>query len=213
MACEVCGAPTKVFASSGRAAKFCQAHGGKVSLPAKVLPARTCAACPVSFVPTHGSQKFCSDACRAGVKKKKSTPPEQTEEKKAGRPEHQPTPTLRKKVAAAAGGGMSHEEIALGLGISRTTLKKHYEYELSIGAYTKRIEVMYSLQKAAKKGSVAAAKAYLATTPRAAAPPGPDPEPSKPEPPIGKKDQAQKDAVTAAAGTEWGTLLDKPPVH
>lgn len=213
MGCEVCGLPTKVFASSGRAAKFCGLHGGKVSLPVKVLPARTCAACPVSFTPTHGSQKFCSDACRAGTKKKKSPAPEQADDKKAGRPEHQPTPTLRKKVAAAAGGGMSHEEIALGLGISRTTLKKHYEHELSIGAYTKRIEMLYAMHRAGKKGSVAAQKAYMAQTPRAAAPPGPDPEPSRPEPPIGKKDQAQKDAVTAAAGTEWSTLLDKPPVH
>jgi hypothetical protein len=102
-------------------------------------------------------------------------------------------------VAIAAGAGMSHEEIALGLGISRPTLEKHFERELSIGAYEKRLEVLDAMHRCAKKGNVAAQKAYVALTPAIAAPPQ--------EKPKGKKEQAQDDAKTAAAGTAWEELL------
>lgn len=101
---------------------------------------------------------------------------------------------------------MSHEQIAIGLGISRTTLDKHFEAELSSGAYAKRMEVLVSLHQAAKKGIPSAAKAYLAAEPGLAAPPAPAAEP-KPTQPLGKKEKAQADAVTAANGTSWDALL------
>jgi hypothetical protein len=124
-----------------------------------------------------------------------------------GRPAFAPTAAMRKRVAIAAGGGMSHEEIALGLGLARNTLEKYFERELSIGAYEKRLEVLQAMQQAAKRGNVAAQKAYMQLTPRAAAPPLPMPEKSKPE---GKKAQAQADAQTAHVGTDWDTLLKAP---
>lgn len=96
---------------------------------------------------------------------------------------------------------MSHEEIALGLGIARNTLTKHFERELSIGAYEKRLEVLDAMHRCAKKGNVAAQKAYVALTPAVAAPPAQKDEPK------GKKAQAQADAATAAQGTEWNDLL------
>lgn len=117
------------------------------------------------------------------------------------RPTFKPTQVQRRKVAVAAGAGMSHEEIALGLGISRPTLEKHFERELSIGAYEKRLEVLDAMHRCAKKGNVAAQKAYVALTPAVAAPPISD------EKPKGKKEQAQADAKTAAAGTEWEDLI------
>lgn len=135
---------------------------------------------------------------------------------KRGRPEFKVTTALQRKVANAAGGGMSHEEIALGLGISRKTLEKHFEHELSIGAYAKRLEVLDAMQRTAKRGNVAAQKAYLQLTPRASAPPPPpQPEdaagaPESKSAPVGKKEQAQADALTAQVGTEWETIL-KPP--
>lgn len=99
-----------------------------------------------------------------------------------------------------AGGGMSHEEIALALGISRPTLEKHFEHELSIGAYQRRAEVLTAMHKAAtKKGNVAAQKAFLAMGPELAAPPAPQ----EPAVPAGKKEQAQVAAERAAHGTEW----------
>lgn len=124
---------------------------------------------------------------------------------KAGRPAYKPTPVSRRKVTNAAAGGMSHEEIAIALGISRNTLEKHYEMELSTGALNRRAEVLDAMARTALKGNVSAQKAFLALTPTLAAPPL---EPSKPEA-LGKKAQANEDAKTAAAGTDWEDLLPK----
>lgn len=122
-----------------------------------------------------------------------------------GRPCFKPTPHLRSRVATAAGGGMSHEDIALALGISRNTLEKHFAHELSVGASSKRMDAMEGLHRAAKKGNVAAAKQYLAGTMRTAPPPLPDPP--KADTAAGKKEQAQAAAKTAQLGTEWEDLL------
>lgn len=121
------------------------------------------------------------------------------------RPQFKVTPALKRKVAISAGGGMSHEEIAITLGISRNTLEKHFALELSTAAYQKRFEVLDSLHKAAKKGSVAACKEYLKQIPAAAAPPA-EPE----EKPKGKKEQAAQEAQKAAVGTDWNDLLNPP---
>lgn len=119
----------------------------------------------------------------------------------------EPTKKQRREVSIAAGAGVSHEEIALGIGISRPTLEKHFAFELTTGAYCRRQEVLNAMFKAAKKGNVAAQKAYAAMTPRAAAPPAP------PEQPEGKKAQAQADAISAHTGTEWESLLTRPTVQ
>lgn len=100
---------------------------------------------------------------------------------------------------------MSHEEMAIALKISRNTLEKHFQSELSEGAYQKRMEVVSAMHKAAKSGNVAAQKAYMALTPRLSAPPV---SPSAPEEkPLGKKEQADVDAKTAALGSDWESLL------
>ena len=123
--------------------------------------------------------------------------------RKAGRPAHKPTPVTRRKVTNAAAGGMSHEEIAVALGLHRHTLEKHYAAELSSGALGRRMEVLDAMASTALKGNVSAQKSFLAMTPTLAAPP------VEPEKPLGKKDQANADAVTAAQGTDWAELL--PP--
>jgi hypothetical protein len=113
---------------------------------------------------------------------------------------------------------MRHEDIAIALGISRPTLDKWYQAELSEAASLRRMEVMQSLYVAAKKGSSAAAKAYLAHEPQISAPPAPagarPAEPVKAEQPkaapLGKKEQQQADAVNAHVGTEWDSLLRTP---
>lgn len=98
---------------------------------------------------------------------------------------------------------MSHEEIALGLGISRNTLTKHFDAELSTGACARRLEVLDAMFKAAKGGNVTAQKAYVAMTPKIM-PPAPDkPAASK----TGKKEQAAAEAKTAQTGSDWESLL------
>jgi hypothetical protein len=125
------------------------------------------------------------------------------------RPEFQVTDELRRRVAIAAGSGtMTHEEIAIGLGISRPTLEKHFVEELAEGAYRKRLEVLEAMHAAALKGNITAQREYLSRSPRAS-PTRPPEQPEKPEK-VGKKEQADRDARTAHEGTEWETLLRKP---
>lgn len=71
--------------------------------------------------------------------KKKITKPRSDQPAKAeprnvgGRPEFVPTELQRKTVKMAAGFMISHEEIALGLGIGVKTLDKHFRLELDNG--------------------------------------------------------------------------------
>ena len=123
---------------------------------------------------------------------------------------HVPTDEQRNQVAIAAGGGMSHEDIAIGLGIDRKTLDKHYERELSEGAFLKRMEVVGALHACALKGNATAARTYLDKAPELAVPPAEKPgDGSKPK--LGKKDQADEDAKTAADGSDWGGILKAVP--
>lgn len=134
-----------------------------------------------------------------------------------GRPSFKPTAAMREKVAIAVGGGMRHEDIAEALGIARQTLSKYFEVELRRGALVKRMEALVALQKAAKRGRVAAIRAYLAMTPsttaaadlpaaRAAA----GDYTSGRRRPYSKKALAELAAPGAEDGTEWDGLL---PTH
>lgn len=125
---------------------------------------------------------------------------------KRGRPPFKPTPALRRRVSTAAGAGMSHEDIALALQVSRVTLVKHFSEELTVGACVRRMEVAEAVYKAAKKGNVAAARAYSQMGARAggssaAASAGGD---------EGKKERAQREGAVAQQGTEWESLLQPP---
>lgn len=122
------------------------------------------------------------------------------------------TAAQRRAVAVAAAGGMSHESIAQALQISRNSLEKHFEAELSTVAQRRRMEVLVAQFQAAKRGNVSAQKAFLANEPQAAVPPLPMNPPALAPTPArrGKKEQAQAEAVTAARGTEWDEILPKP---
>ena len=131
-----------------------------------------------------------------------------------GRPELKITAAMRRKVSIGAAGGMSHESLAAALGMSRNSLEKHFEAELGVGAAQRRLEVFEALHAAAKKGSVAAAKAFL-TAPVSRAPVAQEPERTDIEAaaeaglPVldGKKAQANAAAKVAAVGTDWEALL------
>lgn len=129
------------------------------------------------------------------------------------RPDHKPTVASRRRVEIAAGAGMPHEGIAQALKIDAKTLRKHYAVELASGANVKRMQVLESLFAQARKGSTSAARAYLAHVPKfdvlpvagSGAEGAPVPKPEK----LGKKQQAQLDAVGAEAGSGWDGLLPK----
>lgn len=106
-------------------------------------------------------------------------------------------------MAICAGAGMTHREIALALAIDRGTLEKHYEVELAQGAYARRMDVVVAMHAAALKGNVSAQKSYLQLEPTSTEDPQPDEKPAK----LGKKEQADADARTAASGTNWAGLL------
>lgn len=112
---------------------------------------------------------------------------------------------------------MLHENIAVALEISIDTLRKYYQSELAVGSTRRRMDVLQAMYRAATtKGSTSAAKVYLANEPQMAVPPlpkeseAPAPAPASvpvAAPKLGKKDQANLDAVTAATGTDWADLL------
>lgn len=120
---------------------------------------------------------------------------------KPGRPAFKPTPAQRRMVRNAAATGMSHEEIAVALDIHRHTLEKYFGDELAGGALRRQMEFRDALARAGLKGNVSALKQLLSMTPTLAAPP------VEPQKPLGKKEQANADAHTAAAGTDWDDLI------
>lgn len=125
-----------------------------------------------------------------------------------GRPSWSPTKAQRSQAEIAAGGGMPHEEIALALGVSVPTLRKHLGAELSTGAHRRRMQVIEAVHAAARKGNAAAAKAYLSAVPECAAPDLPkSEEPAEVAVPAGKKAQANEAAKTAQVGTGWEGIL------
>lgn len=123
---------------------------------------------------------------------------------------HKPTAATRRRVEIAAGGGSSHEAIAQALKLDAKTLRKHYEVELASGANMRRIQVLETLFASARKGNTSAARAYLQNAPQFEALSETNVADSAPPPRadrLGKKDQANVDAVGAQAGTDWDGLL------
>jgi hypothetical protein len=57
-----------------------------------------------------------------------------TSRKGISTPHHEPTPTLRNMVSVMAAGGFEHQKIAMALGVSRTTMWKHYRAEINEGS-------------------------------------------------------------------------------
>lgn len=146
-----------------------------------------------------------------------------TRKRGRGRPAHKPTAKTRQTVEQLKMCGMTHKQIALTIEISEETLTKHYADELENGI-TRQLAALYQQYYAdAKKGSVVARRrlielgtAALAQQGFEAGParaPATAPEAAPPAPretTLGKKEQANKDALTAGQGSAWGDDL-KPP--
>jgi hypothetical protein len=124
---------------------------------------------------------------------------------KRGRPPHVPTDKDRQQVEAMAGHGVPELDIARVIGINAMTLRKWYSQELQTGHIKANSMVAQSLYKKAMgngQGAVAACIFWLKC--RAG---WSEYAPSPLPPPLGKKEQAQIDAVASAKGTEWGHLV------
>ena len=113
---------------------------------------------------------------------------------------------------------MAIEEIAAALDMAVNSLKKHFALELKKGRSKKRAAVLEAMFKAANGGNVSAQKAYLqhnllADADDKVSSPGKDPDEAAAAKRRaaaaykGKKEVAQEAAMTAGAGTEWGTDL------
>jgi hypothetical protein len=138
------------------------------------------------------------------------------EQRKGGRPEHKPTAQLRKTVEAMASYGIPQDAIGEVLGIDPKTLRKHYDRELTIAATKANALVAQSLfakatSKAVTGPSVTAAIFWLKARAgwRTSDPqrPNDDWPLERPDPPLGKKEQAAQDALRAGIGTDWGDDL------
>jgi hypothetical protein len=75
-----------------------------------------------------------------------------------GRPPHAPTDQTRRSVEAMAGCGIPQMQIALSIGISDETLRKHYRRELDLGVIEANAKVAETLfRQATVEGNTAAA--------------------------------------------------------
>lgn len=128
-----------------------------------------------------------------------------TEKNVTNRPSHKPTAEQREQVEAMAGFGIPHDDIARVIGIESPTLRKHYRDELDQGqtkANTKVARNLFTIATGTGREAVTAAIFWLKV--RAGwSEYTPHPLP----PPLGKKQQAELDAVTSAKGTEWSELV------
>jgi hypothetical protein len=81
-----------------------------------------------------------------------------------GRPPFAPTDDLRKQVEFLAGIGLAHHKIAQSLGISPTTLRKHFREPLNSGAIQAKTQVLSSLFDLATKYRNTSAAIFYAKT-------------------------------------------------
>ena len=119
----------------------------------------------------------------------------------------QPTPEQRKQVEAMAGYGIPETDIARVLDIDPKTLRRHYRDELDVGHVKANAKVADNLFKIATGTGREAVTAAIFWLKVRAGWSEYAPSPSPLPPPLGKKEQAQIDAVDSAKGTEWGTLV------
>jgi hypothetical protein len=114
--------------------------------------------------------------------------------KKRGRPAFKPTRRMRDRVEIMVAGGLSASDVAVVIGVSRPTLEAHFADELKNGRVRKRVQILCMLDKAAKRGSVSAAKFLLTIF-------------SDGPVHIGKKARRQQAAESACVNSEWGDDL------
>jgi len=126
---------------------------------------------------------------------------------RAGRPPHVPTNETRNLVESLSGFGIPQDEIARLLGIDPKTLRFHYADQIELGTIKATAKVAQNLFTMACKPTregLSAAIFWLKV--RAG---WSEYAPKRPaEEPVGKKEAAERDALTAGDDNEWGRLVN-----
>ncbi len=127
--------------------------------------------------------------------------------RKMGRPAHAPTDDTRNLVESLSGFGIPQDEIARLVGIDPKTLRFHYVDQIELGSIKATAKVAQNLFtmacKPTREGLSAAIfwlKVRAGWSEYAPRPRG--------EEPLGKKEAAERDALTAGSGSEWGQLVN-----
>lgn len=135
-----------------------------------------------------------------------------TEKRGRGQPAYRPTVAQRQDVRLFKADGWSDDRIARRLGISRTTLLKHFAEELENGADQERQEALRLLKRAARKLNVTAIRDLLKLIGAGSAIDEflRQPERGARQPKLGKKEIAREEALRAHENSDWGDDLPAP---
>lgn len=129
-----------------------------------------------------------------------------------GRPEFEPTYRQREDVRLWKCADWSDDRIARALGISRNTLLKHFVEELENGVDQVLTRAYRATLREVEAGNMSAVDRLLKLrgmlSPTEKLPTPDEAVPAEPEP--GKKEKANRDAMTAHEGTTWGHILKRP---
>jgi hypothetical protein len=125
---------------------------------------------------------------------------------RAGRPSHAPADDTRNLVESLSGFGIPQDEIARLVGIDPKTLRFHYADQIELGSIKATAKVAQNLFTMACKPTregLSAAIFWLKV--RAG---WSEYAPKRVEEPLGKKESAEREALTAGEGNEWGRLVN-----
>ncbi len=127
---------------------------------------------------------------------------------KPGRPSHVPTDETRNLVESLSGFGIPQEEIACLVGIDPKTLRYHYADQIELGGIKATAKVAQNLFTMACKPTREGLSAAIFWLKVRAGWSEYAPRPPRSDEPLGKKEVAERDALTAGDGTEWGRLVN-----
>lgn len=128
------------------------------------------------------------------------------------RPEHQPTEDSRRVAELAAGCGIPEDDIAVIIGVTGKTLRKHYRAELDRGMAVINFKIVKNLARIAQGQGREAVTAAIYWTKTRMGWSEFAPAPSRLAKP-GKKELEQEIGINAGAGTQWGDLVDEDTVN
>jgi hypothetical protein len=126
---------------------------------------------------------------------------------KAGRPRHEPTDDSRNLVESLSGFGIPQDEIARLVGIDPKTLRFHYPDQIELGTIKATAKVAQNLFTMACKPTREGLSAAIFWLKVRAGWSEYAPK-TRAEEPLGKKEAAERDALTAGDGNEWGQLVN-----